>query len=101
MDTILPLCSSSKIEKLYSIPPYYFRAENDYDSILLNNEWPILRTIVFNKNSPEIITCRHHGGGYSHLRLYSPRPPHHNLSAEQTDQLSHCIINPRITRLTK
>ena len=101
LDSVLPHFSKSKPNNLYSMSNHYFRDEDNYDCILLNPKWKIPPTIIFTTDGLRVLTCRHHGSRDDHLRLYPPRPPRHNLSADQTDQLSHCVINPRIARPTK
>ena len=100
LDTVLPLCSKAKPWKLYLMSPNYFCEEDDYDCILLNNKWRICPTIVFTDSSLKVLTCCHHGSRDNHIRLYLPRPPCHNLSADKTDQISHCVINPRVAHPT-
>ena len=84
----------------HAMSEQYFRDEGDYDHVELNPEWAIMPTIILSVDGPQVLTCRHHGRGDDHHRLYPPRPPHHDLSATRTDQLSHVTIKPRIAQPT-
>lgn len=80
----------------------YFRKNDDYDCILLNPEWRIMPTLVIDvEKGPVILTCSQHGNGSDLLKLYPPRPIHHNLCSRQTDQLAAITIKPRTIRPTQ
>ena len=66
----------------------YDREDDDFDTILLNNDWEIMPTIVIpDSGCPQVVTCRNHVGDSKFQVLYPPRHPHHHLSAKFTDQL--------------
>merc|ERR1711923_608825 len=77
----------------------YFRKDpNDYDKVLLNDNWPILPSITVTENDGlAVLVCRHHATKSSRKRLYHhpPRKPHHNLSSEHSDQLCPTQVHPR------
>ena len=103
LKVVLPLYSETDYHNFHSMSPHFFRDVDDYDSVLFNKtdtNWKIKPSIIFTIDGPQVLTCRHHNNGDDHLRLYPPRPPHHNLSARQPDQLSHCVIVPRVARPT-
>ena len=93
---VLPPCIKSNHELLSSMSPYYFRDPEDYDCISFNPKWAINPAILFKEKGPKVLTCHNHGRGDDHICLLSPRPPHHNLSAEQSDELSHIVSTPMI-----
>ncbi len=98
----LPLFST-KYYNYYCMDQNYFRDPDDYDAILLAKGkpgWDIMPSILLTIHGPKVLTCNRHDGGDKYLRLYPPRSPGHNLSAKQTDQLSHCVIVPRIAKPT-
>jgi len=77
----------------------YFRKDpNNYDKVLLNDDWPILPSITVTENDGlAVLVCRHHATKSSRKRLYPhpPRKPHHNLSSEHSDQLCPTQVHPR------
>ena len=93
---------SSKYRMVYSCWNKFFRENNDYSTILLNDDWPVKPSIIMDEHGVHVLTCKHHNGGHDKLTLYPPRSPnHHNLNALQSDQLSHCVQVPRISRPMK
>lgn len=98
---VLPIKSRSKYVNVHSMSPHYFRKPQDYDTVMLNESWPILPTIIITDVGAKVLTCRHHSGGDQYLRLYPPLTPHHNLSALQADQLSHVKATTRIAKPTR
>ena len=55
--------------------PHYFRKPQDYDTVMLNESWPIFPTIISTDVGAKVLTCRHHSGGDQYLRLYPRRDP--------------------------
>jgi len=49
------------------------------------------------------LVCRHHENKNETKRLHPhpPRRPFHNLSAVGSDQLSPCVMQPRLSRISK
>jgi hypothetical protein len=75
--------------------------DDDFDTILLNNDWEIMPTIVISDSGcPQAVTCCNLGGDLKFQVLYPPRYPHHHLSAKFTDQLCPIALQPRIARTT-
>jgi hypothetical protein len=75
--------------------------DNNYDTILLNENWGIRPAIVISDTGqPQVVTCCHHAGGTKYYVLYPPCYPDHHLSARYTNQLSPVVIEPRIARTT-
>lgn len=70
------------------------------DLVLLNDEWPILPTmLLYPGKGPVICTCRHHCGPSQWKRLccHAPKKPGGmNLSACRPDQLCHAKLQPRV-----
>ena len=96
LSSVLPLRKfSTKYVHVQSSWNQYFREENDFDLILLNDDWKVMPTIIWSDSGPKVLTCRYHGGGSDKLYLYPPRHPNHNLSAECPDELCHLKINQR------
>jgi len=82
----------------------YFRPSQDYDTILMNKKWKVLKSVVMDeKGTPMVLMCCHH---YKHsnikrLHMHPPRKPHHNLSPERADQLSHAIVQAATLQTTR
>lgn len=83
--------------KYHDMCPWYFCEEERRDAVLHNRRWTIAGTALLDPdNGLCLLSCRNHGGGDAHLRLYPPRQPHGiNLSARKPDQLSHVSIVSR------
>ncbi len=100
-----PLKTINEVDKKYrnyhSMWEQYFRNADDYDCWIMNEAYAIKPSLIITNDGPRVLTCPNHGGGDDHHRLYLPRPPLHNLSAAQTDQLSHITINSRLAKPMK
>ena len=80
----------------------YFGLDGEYPEIMLNSNWPIKPSVKFDNKGMHILTCRYHNNGDDKLYLFPPRSPSgHILNAKQSDQLSHCVKVPRISKPTK
>jgi len=76
----------------------YIRVENDYDMVLLADEWRIRPHVLFVPGrGVMLLVCRYHRSrsDMEKLYLHLPRKPYHNLSPTQSDQLSYCVLGPR------
>jgi len=73
-----------------------------HDHVLLNEDWPILPTmLVVPGLGPVICTCRHHCNSSKWKRLcpHIPRKPEsNNFSSCRPDQLSHCKLQSRMVK---
>ena len=81
---------------------YYRQSNDEYPDLLLNTKWKIRPSVLLDKNSLSVLTCRFHDNGEDKLYLYPPESPNeYILNATKSDQLSHCVQVPRITKQTK
>ena len=91
-----------KYNKVHHSWDMYNRNANEYDLILLNDEWKIKPSIVIDENGVHVLTCKYHDGGEDKLSLFTPQSPSKNIfNADISDQLSHCVKIPRITKPMK
>ena len=79
----------------------YFRLDNSYPDILLNDQWEIKPSILIDEDGYNILTCKFHDKGEDKLYCYAPECPQSgNLNSMYSDQLAHCVKCPRISRPT-
>ena len=79
----------------------YIRFNDSYDIWLLNPNWLVKPSIVFEKGIPLIMTCKDHNGGNSKLMVHPCRQLYHILSSERADQLCHAVIKGRTIKPMK
>ena len=72
--------------------------------VLLNKDWLVWPSVLLYDDAGLVaLVCRYHNTHDCTKRLYThvPRKPYHNLSAEKSDQLSHCILQSRTTQIMR
>eukprot|EP00957_Ditylum_brightwellii_P212249 15367136-Ditylum_brightwellii.AAC.1 len=74
-----------------------------YDCHLLNEkDWSILPSIRFIDNKgPVVMTYTDHNNGTNKFMIHLCCQPHHNFSADISDQLCHAVIKSRAIKPTK
>lgn len=98
---VLNLPSGKDFADIYTVETSrddFIRPNNDYDKLLLNKNWIIMPSLqLLEGRGLMVMTCRHHKSRYTRRRLHChiPRKPFHNLSSEDSDQLSPVVIQPR------
>ena len=79
----------------------YFRTDNSYPDLLLNDKWKIKPSIIIDEEGCYILTCKFHDKGEDKMYCYAPECPQKgNLNSIYSDQLAHCVKIPRISRPT-
>ena len=68
---------------------------------LLNPNWLVKPSIVFEKGIPLIMTCKVHNDGNPKLMVPPCRQPYHILPSERPDQLCHAVIKNRTIKPMK
>ena len=99
---IIPLYSDkNKYQHISSSWNGFFRSNNDYPCLLLNDEWKIKPSLIIDEEGCNVLTCRHHNGGEDKMYCFAPEcPSKTKLNSTYSDQLSHCVKIPRISRPT-
>ena len=90
---IIPLYSSKQKYKLvhWSCNQYYL-AYNNYQMIMLNDEWPVQPSVALSNDGLQVMTCKYHNRDKDKLTLFAPQSPKKDIfNAEHSDQLAHCI----------
>ena len=93
---------ASNYRLVHSCTNNYFRDDDQYARIMLNEEWVVKPSIVLEDGCLKVITCKWHDGGHDKLTLYAPQSPHgHVLNAEQSDQLAPCVRKHQVSKPMK
>ena len=81
----------------HSTTETFFGRHCGFSGLPLDENNCIKPAIIFTSEGPQVCTCKHHGGGDDHLRLCPPLPMCNCFSANESDQLSHCVMNYHVT----
>ena len=76
----------------------------DYDTVLMNDEWKVVPSVIMDDTSTlMVLTCSKHNKhqNMKRLHMHVPRKEHHTLSPDQSDQLSHLVVNPATLTTTR
>ena len=78
--------------KYSQVGNYYYREDDNYDSIMLNDKWKIKTSVLLDEDEIHVLTCKFHDDDNDKLTFFTPRCPNkHIFNAELTDQLSNCV----------
>ncbi len=77
----------------------YIKLDNEpVDTVLLNDDWQVLPSVVLDENlGLSVLYCRHHSSPASQRRLYThpPKKVDNSLCSTRPDNLAHCVLKPR------
>ena len=91
--------STTHCRKVHFSSNCYFRVDDQYPTILLNDNWKVKPAVVIEEGCLKIITCKAHHGGRDKLVLFAPESPHgHVLNAEMADQLAPYIAKHQASK---
>ena len=81
---------------LSSRDDYVRESKDEYDSILLNNDWKVLPCVMIDlEKGPVVMTCRNHNGGTKKKYIHPPWHPYQHLASRIGDQLCHAVVKTR------